>query len=116
MRTSIKQGDIYTSDLGTMEGHEQRGFRPVLIMQNNILNIHLNTIIIAPLTSNLSTKDALTTYFLPKTSHQLQKDSVILLHQIRGIDKTRLRKKIARIGDKEFAHIRKQLSLIFWNI
>lgn len=49
----ICQGDIYFTDLNPIKGHEQAGFRPVLIMQNNILNKNLNTVIIAPITSNI---------------------------------------------------------------
>lgn len=112
----MKQGDIYTADLGPMEKHEQGGFRPVLIMQNDIMNKNLSTLVVAPLTSNLAAKDTLTTYFLPKTLSRLQKDSLILLYQIRAIGKTRLKKKVTSLSPKEFVQIRSQLLLIFWNV
>ena len=107
----IKQGEIYLADLNPIKGHEQGGFRPVLVLQNNILNKHLNTVIIAPITSNLKAKGLLTTYFL--TQDKLQKESIVLLHQIRTLDKTRLKNRISSLSSYELAGIREQLSLIF---
>jgi len=109
----IKQGEIYFADLNPIKGHEQGGSRPVLILQNNIFNRHLNTAIIAPLTTNLKAKGLLTTYFLPKKKSKLKFDSIILLHQLRTIDKTRLKNRITSLAPYELADIREQLSLIF---
>jgi mRNA interferase MazF len=60
----IEQGDIFLADLNPVKGHEQAGFRPVLIMQNNILNQHLSTVIIVPITANLKAKGAHTQYMV----------------------------------------------------
>jgi len=109
----IYQGDIYLADLSPIKGHEQAGMRPVLILQNNILNKNLNTIVIAPLTSNLKAKGKLTTYFLSSAVFNLKQDSVILLFQIRTIDKTRLIKKIISLDESIFYKIKEQLNYIF---
>lgn len=108
----IRQGDIYLADLNPAKGHA-RGFRPVLVIQNDILNANLNTIVIVPITSNLNAKGKLTTYFLPKIVSGLNQDSVALLFQIRTIDKERLRKMITRLDRDEFIRIREQLKFIF---
>ncbi len=84
---NIKQGDIFLANLNPIKGHEQTGTRPIIILQNNILNKNLNTIIIIPITSNLAAKGKMTTYFLEKNVTNLNKDSVALLFQIRTIDK-----------------------------
>lgn len=109
----ICQGDIYFTDLNPIKGHEQAGFRPVLIMQNNILNKNLNTVIIAPITSNLQAKGKLTTYFLPANISNLNQDSVILLFQIRTLDKKRLKKKISALNKGYFSQIKNQLRFVF---
>ncbi|MFH1522255.1 MAG: type II toxin-antitoxin system PemK/MazF family toxin [Patescibacteria group bacterium] len=110
---SIKQGDIYLADLNPAKGHEQSGFRPVLIMQNNLLNENLSTAIIAPITSNLSAQGKLTTHFLPKNISKLNQDSVVLLFQMRTLDKGRLQKKITNLGQDEILKIKSQLKFIF---
>ena len=109
----MKQGDIFLADLNPVKGHEQAGFRPVLIIQNNILNKNLNTAVIIPITSNLKAKNSLITWFLPKKQHKLKQDSVALLFQIRTIDKKRFRKKVSSLKKEELNKILKQLKLIF---
>lgn len=111
--TEIEQGDIYLADLSPIKGHEQAGYRPVLVLQKNILNQFLNTVVIAPLTTNLAAKGKLTTYFLGKAKSCLDYDSVVLLFQIRTVDKTRLTKKISNIGNEEVLAIKEQLNYIF---
>jgi mRNA interferase MazF len=109
----ILQGDIFYADLNPVQGHEQAYFRPVLILQNKILNENLNTVIIAPITSNLQAKGKYTTYFLDKKISKLPKDSVVLLHQIRTIDKARLRQKLETLDKNTFTQVREQLEIIF---
>jgi mRNA interferase MazF len=109
----IKKGEIYMADLNPVKGHEQAGFRPALILQNNILNKNLNTVIIAPITSNLKAKGLLTTYFLNKKSSKLKFDSVLLLFQIRTIDKIRLKRKISVLPSENLKEITQQLMLVF---
>ena len=109
----IKQGNIFLANLNPAQGHEQAGFRPVLIMQNNILNQYLSTVIIAPITANLAAQGKLTTHLLPSDLSGLDHDSVLLIHQLRTIDKQRLEKKIARLSPNEFQKIKRKLDFIF---
>ncbi|MBI2638856.1 type II toxin-antitoxin system PemK/MazF family toxin [Candidatus Peregrinibacteria bacterium] len=109
----ILQGDIYLADLNPVKGHEQAGFRPVLVLQNNTLNKNLNTVIIAPLTTNLKAKGYLTTYFLDKKTSHLPQDSIVLLYQIRTIDKERLKKKVSQLHHDIFHNIKEQALFVF---
>lgn len=109
----MKQGDIYLANLNPIKGHEQGGLRPVLIIQNDILNKNLNTAVIIPITSNLKAKNSLITWFLPKKECRLKQDSVALLFQIRTIDKKRLIKKVANLKKDECNQIIKQLKFVF---
>ena len=109
----INQGDIYLVNLNPIKGHEQGGLRPVVVLQNSILNRNLNTIVTAPLTSNLDSRGLMTTYFLPKKMSGLHKDSVALLYQIRTIDKTRLKKEIGHISKKDFEDLKRQMMEVF---
>ncbi len=109
----MQQGDIYLANLNPAKGHEQAGFRPVLIMQNNVLNSNLNTVIIAPITSNLKAKGKMTTFFLSKKTSKLKQNSVVLLFQLRTLDKTRLNKKILSLNKILFSEIKQQLNFVF---
>src|SRR3989344_4959130 len=107
------QGDIYLARLNPVEGHEQGGTRPIIVLQNNTLNKILSTVIIVPITSNLDARGKLTTYFLSAKHSKLIKDSVILLFQIRSIDKSRLVKRVATLKPETFNEILNQLKLVF---
>jgi mRNA interferase MazF len=109
----IKQGEIYLSDLNPVKGHEQAGYRPVLVIQNDILNQYLSTVVIIPITSNLKYKENLTVYFLSKEVSSMKNDSLALLFQIRTIDKLRLKKKIGGVSQTEFYKIKRKLNNIF---
>ncbi len=109
----IRQGEIYLSDLNPVKGHEQAGYRPVLVIQNTILNQHLSTFIILPITSNLKYKENLTVYFLSKEVSSMKNDSLALLFQIRTIDKSRLKKKVGGVSQTEFYNIKRKLNNIF---
>lgn len=110
---SIKKGEIYLADLNPVKGHEQAGYRPVLVLQNNILNKNLKTVVIAPVTTNLKAKGFLTTYFLEKKISNLKFDSIALLFQIRTIDKSRLKRKISLLPPDEMKNIIQQTFLVF---
>ena len=88
----IRRGSIYYADLDPVRGSEQGGYRPVLILQNNIGNDYSPTIIVAAITSRVKSK--LPTHVKLKDMKGLEKDSVVLLEQIRTIDKSRLDEKI----------------------
>jgi len=90
----IIRGEIVIANLEPVEGSEQGGVRPVLIIQNDVLNKHAPTTIIAPITSKIYTKEYSTNVIIKKEDSKLKLDSTILLNQIRTIDKKRVIKKI----------------------
>ena len=91
----IRRGTVYYADLDPVRGSEQGGYRPVLILQNNIGNEHSPTVIIASITSR--TKNKLPTHVKLKDMKGLEKDSVVLLEQLRTIDKSRLDEQIGNL-------------------
>ncbi len=93
----IVRGDIFLADLQPVKGHEQGGIRPVLILQNDVSNEHSPVVIVAAITSKIFTKEFPTNVFISKKDSNLEKDSTILLNQIRTLDKTRLMKKISSL-------------------
>ena len=95
----IVRGDIYYADLSPVVGSEQGGVRPVLVIQNNVGNKFSPTVIIAAITSQLSKAKLPTHIELNKEQYNLVKDSVVLLEQIRTLDKRRLKDKICSIDD-----------------
>ncbi len=96
----IKRGDIYYADLRPVVGSEQGGVRPVLIIQNEAGNRHSSTVIVAAITSKM-TKAKLPTHIeLDCHRCEMVKDSIVLLEQIRTIDKKRLKEKVCHLeGD-----------------
>lgn len=95
----IKRGQIYYADLSPVVGSEQGGVRPVLIIQNDVGNKFSPTVIISAVTSQL-TKAKLPTHIeIPKGKFGLQKDSVVLLEQIRTLDKRRLRECVGTLDE-----------------
>ena len=93
--SDIKRGEIVLAELEHVKGSEQGGTRPVLIIQNDISNKFSPTTIIAPITSSGSDKEYPTDVFIPRQDSNLNKDSKILLNQIRTIDKRRIVNKIS---------------------
>ena len=96
---SIRRGDFFYVDLNPTKGSEQRGRRPVLILQNDIGNEVSPTTIIAPLTTKSFTKEYPTNVNVPKGVAGLKENSTILLSQIRTIDKSRLEHKIGHLPE-----------------
>ena len=94
---TIRRGDIYYADLSPVVGSEQGGIRPVLIIQNDVGNRHSPTVIAAAITSQLNKARLPTHIELGAHNYGLSKDSVILLEQIRTIDKKRLKEKMGRL-------------------
>lgn len=93
----MRRGDIYYADLRPVIGSEQGGVRPVLIIQNDIGNKHSPTIICAAITSKMNKSKLPTHIELSAQKYHIVKDSVILLEQLRTIDKTRLKEKICHL-------------------
>lgn len=96
---NIKRGDIYFADLRPVVGSEQGGVRPVLIIQNDMGNKHSPTVICAAITSKMNKAKLPTHIALDAQRYHLIKDSVILLEQIRTIDKSRLKEKVCHLDD-----------------
>ena len=111
MERIIKRGDIYYAELNPIIGSEQGGTRPVLIISNDIGNKHSPTVIIAAITSRVHTKAKLPTHTAVSNYEGLDKDSIILLEQIRTIDKQRLKQymgiRINMRGRIKMAHTKK---------
>lgn len=94
----IKKGDIFLANLEPVIGSEQGGIRPVLIIQNDKSNTYSPVTIVAAITSKIFSKEFPTNVFVSKKESGLDKDSTILLNQIRTIDKFRLIKKISSLN------------------
>ncbi len=95
----VKRGDIFYADLSPVIGSEQGGVRPVLVVQNDVGNKYSPTIIIAAITSQINKARLPTHIEINAPDFGLPKDSVVLLEQIRTIDKKRLREKIGRFDE-----------------
>ncbi|MCL5935433.1 MAG: type II toxin-antitoxin system PemK/MazF family toxin [Clostridia bacterium] len=93
----IRRGDIFYCDLSPVVGSEQGGTRPVLVLQNDIGNQYSPTTIIAAITSQISKAKLPTHVEVKAVTSGLEKDSVILLEQIRTIDRSRLKEKVATL-------------------
>ncbi|WP_026487447.1 type II toxin-antitoxin system PemK/MazF family toxin [Caldanaerobius polysaccharolyticus] len=93
----IRRGDVFYADLSPVIGSEQGGVRPVLIIQNDIGNKYSPTVIVAAITSQINKAKLPTHVEITGTDIGLSKDSVILLEQVRTIDKKRLREKIGHL-------------------
>ena len=96
---TVRRGDIYFADLSPVVGSEQGGVRPVLIVQNDVGNRHSPTVICAAVTSQMNKAKLPTHIALSAMEYALPKDSVILLEQIRTIDKQRLKEKVCHLDD-----------------
>ena len=99
MCEKVKRGDIYYADLRPVVGSEQGGIRPVLIVQNDVGNRHSPTIICAAITSKMNKAKLPTHIELSAGRYDMVKDSVILLEQLRTIDKKRLKDKVCHLDE-----------------
>lgn len=111
MERTIKRGDIYYADLSPVVGSEQGGKRPVLIISNDVGNKYSPTVIVAAITSKTSTKTKLPTHATAKDCECLDKDSIILLEQIRTIDKQRLLEHIGTLDERSLVLADKALAI-----
>ncbi len=107
----IHRGDIYYADLRPVVGSEQGGVRPVLIIQNDIGNRHSPTVICAAITSKMNKAKLPTHVELEAGKYDLVKDSVVLLEQLRTIDKQRLRDKICRLDSEILKKVDRALEI-----
>ena len=109
----VKRGDIYYADLSPVIGSEQGGMRPVLIVQNDTGNKHSPTVIAAAITSQTGKAKLPTHIELSGRSVGLSRDSVILLEQIRTLDKSRLREKMGRLDGETMMQVDSALAVSF---
>ena len=110
---TVRRGDIYYADLSPVVGSEQGGLRPVLIIQNDIGNRYSPTVIAAAITSQTGKARLPTHINIAGGSVGLSKDSVILLEQIRTIDKRRLREHMGRLDDAHMAMVDDAIAVSF---
>ena len=96
---NIRLGDIYYADLSPVVGSEQGGLRPVLIVQNDVGNKYSPTVIAAAITSKMGKTKLSTHIDIPGVEAGLARDSVVLLEQVRTIDKKRLKEKMGHLDD-----------------
>ena len=113
MDDTVKRGDIFYADLSPVVGSEQGGTRPVLIVQNDTGNRHSPTVIAAAITSQTGKARLPTHINMVGSAVGLSKDSVILLEQIRTIDKRRLREHMGRLDDKYMAQVNDAIAVSF---
>ena len=113
LTTGIKRGDIFYADLSPVVGSEQGGMRPVLIVQNDTGNKHSPTVIAAAITSQINKARLPTHIELGARSYGLSKDSVILLEQIRTLDKKRLKERMGQLDDKLMDQVDNAISVSF---
>lgn len=93
----VKRGEVYFADLSPVVGSEQGGMRPVLIIQNNVGNHYSPTVIVAAITAKIQKAKMPTHVEVSAENHGLERDSVVLLEQIRTIDKQRLKDKVTQL-------------------
>lgn len=110
---NIKRGDIYYADLSPVVGSEQGGIRPVLIIQNDVGNRYSPTVIAAAITSRQDKTRLPTHISIEASSCGLQKDSVVLLEQVRTLDKRRLKEKMGSVDYQAMKEINRALSVSF---
>ena len=110
---SVKRGDIYYADLSPVVGSEQGGLRPVLIIQNDIGNRYSPTVIAAAITSRMSKTHLPTHIDIFADEAGLSKDSVVLLEQIRTLDKKRLKEKMGHLDDSVMSVVNSAIAVSF---
>lgn len=110
---SVKRGDIFYADLSPVVGSEQGGLRPVLIVQNDVGNRYSPTVIAAAITSKMGKTHLPTHIDIQANGVGLAKDSVVLLEQIRTIDKQRLKEKMGHLDDSIMNEVNSAIAVSF---
>ena len=106
---NVKRGDIFYADLSPVVGSEQGGIRPVIIIQNDIGNRYSPTVIVAAITSQINKAKLPTHVEISSEEYGLNRDSVVLLEQIRTLDKKRLKEKIGHMTEDDMKKVNKSL-------
>jgi len=107
----VRRGDVFYADLNPVVGSEQGGVRPVLVVQNDVGNKYSPTVIVAAITSQIDKAKLPTHVELKKEDYGLEKDSVVLLEQLRTIDKRRLKEKITFLDNEIMAKVDEALKI-----
>ena len=107
----VRRGDIYYADLSPVVGSEQGGIRPVLIIQNDVGNRHSPTVICAAVTSRMNKAKLPTHIEISSRKYNIVKDSVILLEQIRTIDKQRLREFVCHVDSRMMGRVNQAIRI-----
>ncbi|MDW7650749.1 MAG: type II toxin-antitoxin system PemK/MazF family toxin [Bacillota bacterium] len=110
-KVEVKRGYIFFADLSPVVGSEQGGVRPVLVIQNDVGNRYSPTVIIAAITSQIEKAKLPTHVEVEAKEYGLEKDSVILLEQIRTIDKQRLQDKVTELDDRVMQRVNQALKI-----
>ena len=110
---AVHRGEIYYADLSPVVGSEQGGVRPVLIVQNEVGNRFSPTVIAAAITSQQEKADLPTHIHVQADRNGLQKDSIVLLEQIRTLDKSRLRERMGRLDESTMSAVDNALAVSF---
>jgi mRNA interferase MazF len=113
MSITVKRGDIYYADLSPVVGSEQGGLRPVLIIQNDVGNRYSPTVIAAAITSRMSKTKLPTHIDILADKVGLAKDSVVLLEQIRTLDKRRLKEKMGHLDENMMRAVNTAIAVSF---
>ena len=113
MDINVKRGDIYYADLSPVVGSEQGGVRPVLIVQNDTGNRYSPTVIAAAITSQTNKAKLPTHILLDSQTTGLSRDSIVLLEQVRTIDKHRLKERMGRLDSGSMGRVDQALSISF---
>ena len=109
----VKRGDIFYADLSPVIGSEQGGVRPVLVVQNDVGNKYSPTVIAAAITSRMDKAKLPTHIELSARSYGLSRDSVVLLEQIRTIDKSRLRERMGQLDESTMTKVDNAIAVSF---
>lgn len=109
MMKEIKRGDIYWTELSPVAGSEQSGLRPTLVIQNDIGNENSTTVIVAVLTKKMKRKEFPTHMYFDKNKYNLEENSILMLEQIRTVDKMRIFDKISSVDIETMFEVEQKL-------
>lgn len=107
----MRRGDVYLADLSPVQGSEQGGIRPVVIIQNDTGNKYSPTVIVAAITGRINKAKIPTHVEIEKSKYKLDKDSVILLEQIWTLDKNRLKEKLTYLSEEKMQEVNNAIDI-----
>ena len=108
----MQKGDVYLANLNPVVGSEQAGTRPVVLVQNSVLNRITRTVVVVPFTSNLRRAELPSAVLIPKGEGGLNQDSFALCHQVRVLDQSRLTARLGRLADEWIVKIDETLAFV----